>query len=257
MSINHILITPLQPQQNQPQTQQGNHPNDSPPICVSRRVRRVTTPMFTKAVSFEPNPPPVQAAYVEPLQLLSNRTLSLSSPMLIPMRRDHDLTFDEACADPNFTVSPVSAGFIPKNAWGNQPIAFGLLVSTFFRKRNSMHCKFPYKLYNALRLTMALPHFFKYIGARWLTDKIFIVDKLIFARLLGVRSIDGSFFHQQGNFPSHGFEELQFILAQRVARENGIGDFDPSNLRFLQHTSGKFTRFSTEADINQLKWIKM
>jgi hypothetical protein len=58
---------------------------------------------------------------------------------------------------------------------------------------------------------------------RWVTDCVFLVQKVIFAQLLGVRTIDGSFFHQEGNFPSHGFVELAFPEAQEIARENGIG----------------------------------
>ncbi|OHT13233.1 hypothetical protein TRFO_16675 [Tritrichomonas foetus] len=239
-SLSTILVTPMEP---------SGVPDQR--ICITRRVRRVTAPSFSNQVQISEVTPPV-----EPLQLTSNRSLSLSTPMLVPIRSNRELTFEEACSDPNFTVAPLHAGFIPRNAWGNQPIAFGLLVATFFRKRNSMHCKFPFKLYNSLRLTLTCPAFFKYIGTRWITETVFIVDKIIFAKLLGVRSIDGSFFHQQGNFPSHGFEELQFIQAQKIAREQGIGDFDPTNIRFLRHASGRFNINSTEADIFQLKWTK-
>lgn len=240
-SLASILVTPL---------------NDAcvpeHPICTTRRVRRVTTPAFIKNASQIEETP----THIDPIHLPLNRSLSFSTPVFVPVRPNRELTFEEACSDPNFTVSPMHAGFIPKNAWGNQPIAFGLLVATFFRKRNSMHCKFPFKLYNSLRLSFTCPAFYKYIGTRWITETVFIVDKIIFAKLLGVRSIDGSFFHQQGNFPSHGFEELQFVQAQRIAYEQGIGEFDPTNLRFLRHTSGRFSVHSTEADIFQLKWTK-
>ena len=89
-----------------------------------------------------------------------------------------------------------------------------------------------------------------------ISEKVLKVDKKAFARLLGIKTVDGSLFHQQGNFPSHGFEELQFVQAQKIAHEQGIGDFDPTNLRFLRHTSGRFSIHSTEADIFQLKWTK-
>jgi hypothetical protein len=80
-----------------------------------------------------------------------------------------------------------------------------------------------------------------------------MVQKMIFAQLLGVRTIDGSFFHQQGNFPSHGFVELAFPDAQVIAYECGIGEVDSTNMRFFKHGSGLFTRGSADLQIQQLK----
>jgi hypothetical protein len=48
------------------------------------------------------------------------------------------------------------------------------------------------------------------IGVRLVTDEVIIVEKFMLARLLGMRSVDGSLFHQQETFPSHRSLELPF-----------------------------------------------
>lgn len=184
-------------------------------------------------------------------QKVGSRAISLSSPRLLA----ETPTFEAACADPKFTINPAFLGFVPHDAWKDEPMPFGMLVMSFFRKRNSMHCKFPFKLYNALRLTDKLPSFFRYVGIRWITETVFMVDKHVFAKLLGVRTIDGSLFHQQGNFPSHGFVELNYLEAAEVAASGGLGEMDLSTVRLLKHGTGGFTRHCSETDLHQIKWI--
>jgi hypothetical protein len=183
------------------------------------------------------------------------RARSISAPSLEFPRIDL-MTFDQAMSDPLFTINPTALGFIPHEAWSDQEVPFGQLVMTFFRRRNSMHCKFPYKLFNALLLTRKLPRFFPLVGIRWVTEDIFLVQKLIFAQLLGVRTIDGSLFHQQGNFPSHGFVELSFQEAKQIGAENGIFEVDATNMRFLKHANGGFTSNDVVLDPEQLKWAR-
>jgi hypothetical protein len=108
---------------------------------------------------------------------------------------------------------------------------------------------------NALILAEKAPTFRPFLGVQWVTDEVFVVNKFVFACLLGVRTVDGSFFHQQGNFPSHGFVELSFQEASEIAEERGLGPVDSTNMRFLKHGSGGLTRKSTEFDLAQLKWI--
>ena len=181
-----------------------------------------------------------------------NKILSFSAPALL----NSSVTFEDACSDPNFTLNPGHIGFIPHSAWQNEQIPFGTLVVNFFRKRNSMHCKFPFKLYNALLLTDKIPSFYRFVGIRWVTDAVFVVDKNIFAKLLGVRTIDGSLFHQQGNFPSHGFVELSFQEASQIAEDNGMGVVDSSSMRFLKHAAGRFTHNCPEFNIDNIKWMR-
>jgi hypothetical protein len=180
----------------------------------------------------------------------------VAAPRVYPALVGTGPTFEEVCADPTLTVNPTQLGFIPSDAWHGEEVPFGVLVVSFFRKRNSMHCKFPFKLVNALLLTEKEPTFFPWVGIRWVTDTVLFVEKLIFAKLLGIRTIDGSFFHQQGNFPSHGFLELSFQEAQEIAFETGLGEVDSTNMRFLKHATGALTRKTTELDIHQLKWIR-
>jgi hypothetical protein len=136
------------------------------------------------------------------------------------------LSFDDACTSMSFSVHPRRLGLIPRDAWPDHAIPLGVLIASFFQKRNSKHCKFPYKLYNALLITDQCPHLYRHLGIRWLTDEVLVVEKFVFARLLGLRSVDGGLFHQQGNFPSHGFTELSFQEAQEVAAANGAGGVD-------------------------------
>jgi hypothetical protein len=210
-------------------------------LCpIHRRFSRATIP-----------PPRVSS----PVNVASSRCISVSNPLLF-LPRFGPNEFEDACMDPSLTVNPVKLGFIPRGVWRDEPITFGTLVLTFFRKRNSLHCKFPFKLVNALALTEKMIGLFPYVGVRWVTDTVLLVEKLVFAQLLGVRTVDGSFFHQQGNFPSHGFIELAFPEAQVIANENGIGEVDSTNMRFLKHGSGLFTRHSAELQIQQLKWVR-
>ena len=178
------------------------------------------------------------------------RSVSLPPPQILSPSE----TFEDACSNPRFTVNPSEVGFIPRDAWRDEDIPFGFLVMSFFRKRNSMHCKFPFKLYNALVLTDKHPLFFPYVGVRWVTETVLVVEKNVFAKLLGVRSVDGSLFHQQGNFPSHGFVELPFEEASQIARDNGI---DTENTRFLRHATGDFRRNSQEVNLASIKWVRV
>lgn len=127
-------------------------------------------------------------------------------------------------------------------------------MATFFRKRNSMHCKFPFKLFNALKLTQNCPEFLPHVGVEWVTDSVFRVHRAAFARLLGVKTIEGGLFHQQGNFPSHGFVELPFDVSDCISREAGLGPADLSQVRFMRHSAGLFVRQSTERDLESCKW---
>jgi hypothetical protein len=101
-----------------------------------------------------------------------------------------------------------------------------------------MHCKLPFKLCNALLLTDAFPENFRFIEVRWMTNDILLVDGPIFAKLLGVRTIDGSLFHLRGNFPLHGFVELMFPEAKQITWENGIGEIDSSTVRLPAYQFG-------------------
>lgn len=177
-----------------------------------------------------------------------------SQPAFNTRKLTSNSDFESMCLNPAVTVNPKRMQFIPASAWTNDKMPFGVLVSTFFRKRNSMHCKFPYKLYNALKMSLLAPEFIPHIGIEWVTDTIFRVNRVVFARLLGVRTVEGGLFHQQGNFPSHGFVELPFDESDQISRKHGYGPADLSQVRFMKHCTGHFVRYSTEHDLEQCKW---
>ena len=223
-----------------------------PPVMTlgSRREFSASVASFPK----RPILPSVHETAGPFLSLQSGKTHNASFPLFPVPRPIEEMDFDKMCLDPSVTVRPRLMQFIPAAAWTAEPVSFGLLVSTFWRKRNSMHCKFPYKLYNALKLTQFCPEFIPHIGVEWVTDSVFRVNRVAFARLLGVRTIEGGLFHQQGNFPSHGFVELPFEESDRLSRECGMGPADLSQVRFMTHQSGEFVRQSTEDDLEKCRW---
>lgn len=182
------------------------------------------------------------------------RAHTASCPSLLVTRSFNSIDFDKVCMDASFTINPRALGFVPSSAWSSDPISFGVLVATFFRRRNSANCKFHHKLFNALRLTQAFPELLPHVGVEWATEKVFRVHRNAFARLLGLRTVDGSLFHQQGNFPSHGFVELPFTESDQISRAAGFGPADLSEVRFVMHSAGIFRMQCTEADLELCKW---
>ena len=218
-------------------------------------VKRATISATSSQATFKLNSPTSAAKDDDwKISSLSMRRMNISSPLFQLRRPIGQLTFDEVCADPTIMVNPRRLGFIPSCAWSTENVSFGILVTTFFRKRNSMHSKFPYKLYNALKLSEMCPEFTEHLGIQWVTDIVFRVHRNNFARLIGVKTVEGGLFHQQGNFPSHGFIELPFEESDALSREYGFGPCSLSVVRFVQHANGIFTRFSTEASLEQCKW---
>ena len=166
---------------------------------------------------------------------------------------DDDEFFNESLNNKNLEINPFLIGFIPNNSWNNKIVTFGEIVLEFFQRKNHSNSRFSHKLFNALKLSTINPIYEKLLGIKWETDQIIKVEKKIFARLLGIKTIDGSLFHQQGNFPSHGFLELNFNDLSKYNIPSNSIDFD--NIRLLIHTTGQFQKNCTEKDIENCKWI--
>jgi hypothetical protein len=83
-------------------------------------------------------------------------------------------------------ISPQSLGFVPSDYWLNADYSFGELVSRFFHRKN--------RASYALRLVDGNPTMFNLVGVKWLTEMAFLVNKLIFGRLLGISALDGASF---------------------------------------------------------------
>ncbi|OHT14179.1 hypothetical protein TRFO_43160 [Tritrichomonas foetus] len=186
--------------------------------------------------------------------LNNQRPIGSSLPTFNLRHPVQHMSFEEVCSDNSITLNPDRLHFIPVNSWNSESITFGQLVASFFRKRNSTYCKFPFKLYNALKITEYLPEFIPHIGVQWATDSIIKVDREPFARLIGVKTIEGGLFHQQGNFPSHGFMELPFKESDQLSRSLNFGPADLSVVRYVTHMAGKFVKGCTQKDLDQCRW---
>jgi hypothetical protein len=163
--------------------------------------------------------------------------------------------FQAAMDDACLSISPEAHGFLPSNYWVNQSVTFNEMVTKFFQRKNNANCRFPHKLYNALTLVDRNPIMQGIIGVEWVTDQIFKVDKLIFGRLLGINAIDGGLFHRQGNFPSHGFVELNPAEVSALKSTCNVADVDGDRIRLMYHKGGDFGRHSTEDAVTDCKWI--
>ncbi|KAH0789112.1 hypothetical protein GPJ56_006967 [Histomonas meleagridis] len=156
--------------------------------------------------------------------------------------------------DNSILISPSEMGFVPIGFWTNNTETFGGIVQNFFHKKNNSNCRFPHKLYNALQLVEKKPEFWPYVGVKWMGDTVFKVDKYVFGRLLGITAFDGGLFHSQGNFPSHGFQEITCEVATKWVSQDDLNGIDFDRIRLMTHRTG-FKKGVEESVINQLKWI--
>jgi hypothetical protein len=170
------------------------------------------------------------------------------------MCKECDVEFQMACSNQDIRFNPYELGFVPL-LWQNCPQTFGQLVTGFFWRKSGINTRFIHKLFNALRISVVDDFYFKLVGVAWVTDRILKVDKIGFARLLGIRTIDGSLFYKQGNFPSHGFVEIPFDEARRSLPRNMCEDLDFDLVRLFVHESGEFYRGCSPAVIRQCKWF--
>ena len=173
----------------------------------------------------------------------------------LPDKTEEDKKFAELCNDSSVQINPYQIGFIPHNYFRNEFYTFGSIVGDYFQKKNNPNCRFLHKLYNAIKLGEAYPEYLNYVGVSWISKEVIQVSKYRFARLLGIKTVDGSLFHRQGNFPSFGFVEL---TGDEIVKEFGIQklnylDFDVEKL--LKHEEGIFVR---NGDIDKIlemcKW---
>lgn len=160
-----------------------------------------------------------------------------------------DQMFNDLCANRATTLNPHQLGFIPSFFWPTKDIPFVDLVYDFFQRKNNANCRFLHKLYNALRMATVSPVYADMAGVVWVTPAVIKVNKGQFARLLGIKSIDGSLFHQQGNFTTHGFVELNREQAEMYCPHLDLTKIDFADIRLLVHQPGIFTSAVTEAQL--------
>jgi hypothetical protein len=166
-----------------------------------------------------------------------------------------NLAFQNATGDTSLVFCPQELGFLPSKYWLTGDVSFGDLVTKFFQRKNNANCRFPHKLYNALALVDRRPSLFNLVGVRWVNDRVFLVDKFILGRLLGINAIDGGLFHSQGNFPSHGFVELVGQELEQVKTRFCLAEVDQDRMRLLYHKPNMFSKNTNEDSVSHCKWI--
>lgn len=182
------------------------------------------------------------------------RQKSLPLPQIEKIEMNKSNEFNEICLDADIKFNPKKLGFIPNSFWPNKDFTFGELVSDFFQRKNNANSRFYHKLYNALKITEDDQFYVEYVGIEWVSSNVLKVDKYTFARLLGIKTIDGSLFHQQGNFPSHGFIELSSQDALKYVSKEVLEGVDFDKIRLLIHQDGIFVRGCSEDKIENCKW---
>jgi hypothetical protein len=198
------------------------------------------------------NPPAPQST--PPSTLSFSRRSKGPRPVTGPV----DPEFLRLTLDPSVKLNPSQLGFIPQALWTDETdLKFGDLVTHFFQRKNNANSRFAHKLYNALRITTSDPFYFDFIGVEWLSDVVLKVNKSIFAQLLGIKTVDGSLFHRQGNFPSHGFLELTLSEAAALVSPEYLQEIDFSITRLLFHEQRVFVRDATIEAIENCKWVQV
>jgi len=169
---------------------------------------------------------------------------------------ESDDKFREVCENTAITVSPRDMHFAPAAFWPHGAYAFGDIVSEFFQRKNNVNCRFYHKLFNALQISKYSPDLIPMVGVQWVTDTIFRVNAKAFARLLGIKSIDGALFHQQGNFPSHGFVEISKCDIKNMIPPESVKFVDCVVWKAFYHKTGALKRESSEDELPKCNWTK-
>jgi hypothetical protein len=189
------------------------------------------------------------------LPAVHSRVASLPVPIIAIDDDSCELEFDAICADSSITFNPHKLGFIPLDAWEDRDFTFGELVRSHFRKKCSLTTRFFHKLFNALKIVESDSFYSVFLGIEWASHSILKVDKKSFARLLGIKTIDGSLFHCQGNFPSHGFREIGVWEAKGKVSEENLLNVDFDCVRLLVHATGLFVRGANSDVVEHCKWV--
>jgi hypothetical protein len=163
--------------------------------------------------------------------------------------------FETFSVNAGFRFNSCELNLMPMHYWKSQLYSFGDLARNFFQKKNNMNAHFSQKLYNALKLFDFDAVYTELVDVKWMNETIFRIDKIIFGKLLGVKAIEGSFFHQQGNFPTHKFVELQASQAREMFTEKDLTTVDFEVVRLIYHKPGLFVRNASPTTIENCKWV--
>jgi hypothetical protein len=170
-----------------------------------------------------------------------------------PSAMRSDQLFAEVCQNPSATLNPASLGFIPVFFWPHREYSFADLVYDFFQRKNNVNGRFLHKLYNALRISTLSGTWAELVGVQWAAPFVIKVNKGQFARLLGLQTIEGGLFHQQGNFRTHGFVELNREQVTAYCPTLDISQVDFDDVRLLIHQPGIFVKNCTEQQLKEMQ----
>ena len=163
-----------------------------------------------------------------------------------------DKFFNDLLLNRSSIINPSQLHFIPSYFWPNKDFSFSDIVIDFFRRKNNVNCRFFHKLYNAVQISQISDIYSEIVGLKFITNEVLKVSKGSFARLLGIKSVDGGLFHKQGNFPTHGFIEISADQAMVYCEGVDLSDVDYDEIRLLVHSDGIFTKFCSETQIFEL-----
>lgn len=168
-----------------------------------------------------------------------------------------DVNFMRAVLSPFCKVYPAEMGLLPRKFWsGIDCVRFGELVEVFFQRRNHANSRFIFKLIDALLMVEDNPELYPLIGVKWITQQVIMVNKRVFAQLLGVSqsSADGALLNAQGNFSTHGFVEItsafHMMQLQIKPQDIALHRENPTNVRFLIHARGRLQRNQSLDDLD-------
>jgi hypothetical protein len=258
MGSSSRLFSDLPPAEFSPNTVPAPHP-PTPPRPPSHRPKAASRgPPIPSARPMPAFPAPFLVGKLNPSAMEQfqphprlNPPKPWTSPTNSAMRSDQ--LFAEMCRNPNTILNPAALCFIPVIFWPNRDFAFGDLVYDFFQRKNSVNCRFLHKLYNALRISTISPTWAELVGVQWQAPFVIRVNKGQFARLLGIQTIDGGLFHQQGNFRTHGFAELNREQVLTYVPNLDLSQVDFDDVRLLVHEQGIFVKNCTERQLQEMQ----
>lgn len=190
-NVNSILHPTIQ-YQNQFQIPNQNQRSSTAPIATPIMMSNpITSSTSTIPIDFS-----LGSAVDDPNTLLALSTQS----------------FNMAMSNRSLVFQPMTLSFEPYEYWlfQERSLSFNDLVCKFFRHNKTNFTKFMYKLYDMLRITTVFPSLKQAVGVYFINDVAISVDKYAMINMLSLnpKNVDGSLFHKQGNFPTHGFIEV-------------------------------------------------
>ena len=215
------------------------------PITISKKETATTPPI-----------PDIRHAFILDERKIRS-TEKFTEGKLRHISAPYDDEFLGICNNEKIILNPSENGFMPKKFWEKiKTTTFGWCLTNFFQKKNNLNTRFCFKLFNALQISQIYPELSKYVGVWWVNKKVIKVNKYVFGRLLGIKMVDNSFFHQQGNFPAHGFVEITHSEVKKYCPDIQLDDVDHDAVRLFFHSEGTFVQGCHEEDIIDSKFSK-